>query len=238
MTDYRVEEHDDGARRVLGPDGTSVWGGRPLPAEGELETVSISREVLAVRDSTGREGVLPAMVFVHRWNNGVSFQFPDGTPYDPFSGGSPRPYPLTELDKLRAEVARLRAGEDLTPREEGAWPTPGQLIARILDAPTAETRLKIADALLTNCVTASNCLLADHGGLKSELEAAHEEIRVLREALRDAIDAEVEFFRERMAALAEQNAVLTAALTARPPRLTVDGWAYRRRTRARTRSRR
>lgn len=142
------------------------------------------------------------------------------------------------IDELRAEVARLRAGEDRTPREESAWPTPGQLIARILDAPTAEKRLEIADALLTNCATASKCLMADHGALLSELEAAQEEIRVLRGALRDAIEAEVEFFKERMAALAAQNAVLRAALTARPPRLTVSGWAYRRRTRGRTRSRR
>jgi hypothetical protein len=108
-----------------------------------------------------------------------------------------------------AEVARLRAGEDLTPPEEGAVLTPGQLLAR-LNAATPEQRLELAAAMLDNAATVRHCLMADHDGLYTELTWVNGE-------------------RFRLQAILGLR---------RPPRLAINGRAYRRRTRGRTRSRR
>ena len=43
-----------------------------------------------------------------------------------------------DIDSLRSEIRRLRAGEDLTPRDEATWPTPGQAWHELLDATEAE----------------------------------------------------------------------------------------------------
>jgi len=45
------------------------------------------------------------------------------------------------------EIDRLRAGEDRTPIDPAAWPTPGQAWAQLLDA-DVETRLLILEAAI------------------------------------------------------------------------------------------
>lgn len=51
-------------------------------------------------------------------------------------------------DSPELQLERLLAGEDLTPRQEGTWPTPGQFIAEWNNMP-AEQRLALADQIIT-----------------------------------------------------------------------------------------
>lgn len=74
-----------------------------------------------------------------------------------------------EVEQLRAEVARLRAGEADTPGEEGAEPTPAQWIRRWNDA-TPKERLQIAEAGRANAQAAYRCFLMDHEGRLADAE--------------------------------------------------------------------
>lgn len=74
-----------------------------------------------------------------------------------------------ELVEARAELARLRAGADTAPVEEGTWPTPGQWIAR-WNAASADERLELAARALEAAQAASDCFTADHKGRLAEAE--------------------------------------------------------------------
>lgn len=74
-------------------------------------------------------------------------------------------------EDLRAEIARLRAGEADTPPPEGATPTPAQWIRSWNDL-SAEQRLKWAEHILGNADQAYRCFAMDHEGRIEELEAA------------------------------------------------------------------
>jgi hypothetical protein len=74
-----------------------------------------------------------------------------------------------ELAEARAELTRLRAGEDTTPVAEGTWPTPAQWIAR-WNAASAVERLDLATRALDAAHAASECFTADHKGRLAEAE--------------------------------------------------------------------
>ncbi|MER6575813.1 hypothetical protein [Nonomuraea sp. NPDC001023] len=72
-------------------------------------------------------------------------------------------------DDLRAEIARLRAGEADTPAEEGTTPTPAQWI-RMWNDGTAEQRLKWASIVLANSEQAARCFQMDHEGRLADVD--------------------------------------------------------------------
>jgi multidrug resistance efflux pump len=104
---------------------------------------------------------------------------------------------------------------DTTPPEEGVHLTPGQLLARI-DAASRKDRLDLAAAMLGAVEAADRCWSLNHDSLMAELDFLAGEVRRLR---------------------SENVKLLAAQQQRRPARLAVDGHAYRRRTRARTRRR-
>lgn len=67
----------------------------------------------------------------------------------------------THLASARAELERLRAGEDPTPVPENAWPTPGQWLRRFNDA-GPELRLEVVRLALDDAETAQRCLIEGH----------------------------------------------------------------------------
>ncbi len=73
-----------------------------------------------------------------------------------------------DRDAAFAEVDRLRAGEDPTPRPAGTQPTPGQWIYR-WNTLTAEERLRMAGVMIHNTDVASACFLMDHVGRLEDL---------------------------------------------------------------------
>lgn len=77
---------------------------------------------------------------------------------------------MSEED-LRAEIARLRAGEADTPPPKGAAPTPAQWIRSWNDL-SAEQRLKCAEHIMNGAEQAYRCFTMDHEGRIEELEAA------------------------------------------------------------------
>jgi hypothetical protein len=68
------------------------------------------------------------------------------------------------------EIARLQHGEDDTPREPGAWPTPGQWIHR-WNRLLPEQRLKMAAQMIEWEQQASACRELDHADRIQELGA-------------------------------------------------------------------
>lgn len=66
-------------------------------------------------------------------------------------------------DELRAEIARLRAGEADASAEPGLVPTPAQWIRKWNDG-TAEQRLKWAALVLAHAEQATRCFEMDHEG--------------------------------------------------------------------------
>lgn len=72
-----------------------------------------------------------------------------------------------ELDALRQEVARLRAGEADQPAAESVQPTPAQWIRR-WNRGTPEQRLAMADQILRNAQAAHHCGMAH--GLRAQLD--------------------------------------------------------------------
>lgn len=85
--------------------------------------------------------------------------------------------------ELEVEVARLRAGEDTTPREPGTQLTPGQWIRKFNEA-TTERRLHAAERVLQVIDQESHCFQMDHEGrledLQARLEAAEIELAAWR----------------------------------------------------------
>ncbi|MFB4275771.1 hypothetical protein ACBJ59_10800 [Nonomuraea sp. MTCD27] len=77
-----------------------------------------------------------------------------------------------ELNQLRAEVARLRAGESDQPAAEGVRPTPAQWIRRWNDL-TPERRHTWAEQIIADRADASRCMMADHDGAQAELAHVH-----------------------------------------------------------------
>lgn len=77
---------------------------------------------------------------------------------------------LRKVAHLEAEVARLRAGENHTPRENGTWPTPGQFIAQFNAAGVGE-RFAMAGKAITDAQLASECFVHDHKGELAYLRA-------------------------------------------------------------------
>lgn len=86
------------------------------------------------------------------------------------------PWPCHAI-QLLDEVSRLRAGEDLTPREPDTWPTPGQWIA-LFNSRTAEERLRIARVVLDNSERAVDCFTLNHAG---RLDQMREQIAGLQQ---------------------------------------------------------
>jgi hypothetical protein len=74
------------------------------------------------------------------------------------------------IQELVSEIARLQHGEDDTPREPGAWPTPGQWIHR-WNRLLPERRLWMAARMIEWQQQASACRELDHAGRIQELEA-------------------------------------------------------------------
>lgn len=75
------------------------------------------------------------------------------------------------LDEQAAEIKRLREGEDPTPHDEAAWPTPGQWIYRF-NRMTAERRLAAANRVVVNGQESLSCFQMDHRG---RIEAAEQQ---------------------------------------------------------------
>jgi hypothetical protein len=90
-----------------------------------------------------------------------------------------------QLEQLRAEVARLRAGESDEPAAEGARLTPGEWLRAFNDACAAK-RLVWAGRALELADAVGRCFLLDHGGAVEELrqaEAVLGRVRTLERAL-------------------------------------------------------
>jgi hypothetical protein len=113
-----------------------------------------------------------------------------------------------ELAKARAEIERLRAGEDHTPAAEGVELTPGQLIAK-WNSLNATERLEQAARILDDNRAARECFLMNH---RARLEEAE------RQRRRAALAADYE------AALAKCGLLPDAAAVelVRPPDLASD----------------
>jgi len=94
----------------------------------------------------------------------------------PDSGPSPyRGDPLNS-EALRAEIARLRAGEAETPAEEGVNPTPAQWIRKWNDS-TAEQRLKWAALILDHAEQVARCFQLDHEGRLADVDTLMSALR-------------------------------------------------------------
>lgn len=93
----------------------------------------------------------------------------------------------THLASARAELERLRAGEDPTPVPENAWPTPGQWIRRFNEAPPEE-RLAVVARALEDARRAGDCFLRNHDGRIRHHDGALLELRAQRDALAAAVD--------------------------------------------------
>lgn len=88
--------------------------------------------------------------------------------------------PTTELTELRAEVARLRAGESEHPAAEGTHHTPAQWIHRWNRA-TADERLAKVEQIFNDSVTATRCWYQDHDTVLQELGNTRQTINRVRE---------------------------------------------------------
>lgn len=78
--------------------------------------------------------------------------------------------PNPELEQLRAEVARLRAGESAEPPAPHTTLTPAQWLRRLHDAP-AEERLRVIEVLLGEVDRGSRCFQLNHEGVIEDLQA-------------------------------------------------------------------
>lgn len=76
-----------------------------------------------------------------------------------------------ELNELRREVARLRAGESDQPAPEGTQHTPAEWIHRWNRA-TTEQRLERVGRILDDSAAAERCWLMDHFGRLDHLQRA------------------------------------------------------------------
>ena len=76
---------------------------------------------------------------------------------------------MPEVEELRAEIARLRAGESDEPVPEDAGTlTPAQWIRRWNDV-SAERRLAWAESIIMSAEQDSKCFLMDHPALAEEV---------------------------------------------------------------------
>jgi hypothetical protein len=81
-----------------------------------------------------------------------------------------------------AILETVRVGADDTPRNEAAYPTPGQLIAMMLDKNGPE-RLRMAERLLNSADCANKCVAAGHEHLANELHSIRGTLNKYRDAL-------------------------------------------------------
>lgn len=88
--------------------------------------------------------------------------------------------PTAELAGLRAEVARLRAGESPHPAAEGAQHTPAEWIHRWNRA-TANERLAKVEQIFNDSEIATRCRFQDHGSVLHELANTLQSINRIRE---------------------------------------------------------
>lgn len=79
----------------------------------------------------------------------------------------------------QAEIDRLRAGEDRTPREEMARPSAAQLWHRLLESPENE-RLLLIMMLQSDAARGWDCYAADHAETLRLADQALAEIPALR----------------------------------------------------------
>ncbi|MEU6725487.1 hypothetical protein ABZ917_17410 [Nonomuraea wenchangensis] len=95
---------------------------------------------------------------------------------------------MSEADELRAEIARLRAGESSEPVPEDAWPlTPAQWIRRWNDV-SAGRRLAWAESIAMISEQASKCFLMDHPRLREEAERLRADNARMRAILTRILD--------------------------------------------------
>jgi hypothetical protein len=85
---------------------------------------------------------------------------------------------ITLEDQLRAEVARLRAGESEQPPAEGVQLTPAEWVHRWNRA-TADDRLEAAAHIMNASATARRCEVADHAAELEHLRAGRTRASVL-----------------------------------------------------------
>ena len=98
---------------------------------------------------------------------------------------------VTLVDELRAEIARLRAGESEQPHAEGAWPTPAEWVHHWNRA-TAEQRLKYAARIMNDSVVVRRCEMADHIAELEHLRAGRTRAAVLHPSPAELIEADAE----------------------------------------------
>ncbi|MCP9976469.1 hypothetical protein [Actinomadura madurae] len=104
-----------------------------------------------------------------------------------------------EIAALRGENARLREGEDATPRDPGCEPTPGQWLHRFNSAAPAQ-RLTWAKDILRHARDSSRCQFElDHAGQIAELRAhvqhLQRQVHGLEQPIRDAALAALDAMR-------------------------------------------
>lgn len=103
-----------------------------------------------------------------------------------------------ERDAARAEVERLRAGEDDTLPDEAAEPTPGQWIRWWNNLPAA-ARLRWAGVVIYNGHTASECFIRNHDARIRHHDETDRHLREQRDDARGlaaALEAELAEIRE------------------------------------------
>ncbi|MEV8637778.1 hypothetical protein AB0395_39640 [Streptosporangium sp. NPDC051023] len=114
---------------------------------------------------------------------------------------------MTEADELRAEIARLRAGEadEPAPEDTGTL-TPAQWIRRWNDV-SAERRLAWAESIAMVAEQASQCFRMHHNGLAEETERLRADNVRMRLLLTRILDI------PRKPAVSEQEGQLGRAYT-------------------------
>lgn len=96
-----------------------------------------------------------------------------------------------ELQDARAEIARLRAGEDDTPGDPAVVPTPGQWLRRFNEH-SPERRLAAVKAILDSRERSYACFVQNHEGYIEHLKTRIGRLQESAAADRRAYEAELE----------------------------------------------
>ena len=92
-----------------------------------------------------------------------------------------------QVNQLRAEITKLRAGATDDPGDEAAIPTPGQWIARFLAA-DADQRVRVVEHVQRQAEEAGDCFILDHGG---RLDDYRDRTQRLNALLREVLSGHV-----------------------------------------------